>query len=318
MKVSKRELNELMRELLEFTENFSSDDEDKDGDKKQQAKPASPDAPSPWLSNSPNGSNEDMSILLDAYISLGTLAPLKTTPPPPKSPSNSSLHTPIPPMSPPCSRTPGTGKKGLLSDISCNVESVNSLASSGYHSGGKGKSLHQTPGKKKNLGLTPGKPDNYPNINGSRSGKKETTGYTPGKLDSYPTTVTGGKMQQVPATSEKQNRFRRSDNNDSVELTENLSQHRGKLDSYINVMNDNHSHSSDVFVFNEMNETNSIGMVGTNVATPVTSSQYSGNNMQLFSPGKNYCLLSSDPGWEKPNDTSVNSSHLSAEVSVFP
>lgn len=42
MKVSKRELNELMRELLEFTENFSSDDEDKDGDKKQQAKTSQP------------------------------------------------------------------------------------------------------------------------------------------------------------------------------------------------------------------------------------------------------------------------------------
>ncbi|XP_034246249.1 uncharacterized protein LOC117648120 [Thrips palmi] len=306
VKVSKRELNELMRELLEFTENFSSEDEDKDkdGDKKQTAKPASPRALSPRLSTSPNGSNEDMSILLDAYMSLGTLAPLKTTPPPPRSPSNTSLHTPVPPMSPPCSRTPNTGKKGHHNDLSFNVDST-SLSSSGYHSGGKGKSVYQSPGKKKNFPQTPGKPDNYPHSSGSRSGKKERTGFTPGKPDSFTP-----KKSHVLATPGKLDNHPSYSNKSSGELKGNLSHSRGKLDSYLNAINDNHGNSSETFFYND---DPNVGMVGNNVAVPVTSNQYGGNTDVLFSPGKNYLVLNSSTDWDKPGETIGNSSHLSAE-----
>lgn len=306
VKVSKRELNELMRELLEFTENFSSDDEDKAGAKKQQAKPASSGVVPcavPTDPISPNGSNEDMSILLDAYMSLGTLAPLKTTPPPPSSPSNSSLHTPIPPMSPPCSRTPVTGKKGLPLDAGGQFDS---LSSSGCHSDGKGRSLSHSPGKKKSFVHTPGKPDHYPNLSGSRSGKKEKTVNAPGKLHCYATSVTGEKKHNALATPGKPNNYPSLCDKNSREQKENVPKPQGKLDSYLKVMNENRDEPSGTFFYNDMDDMNAVGMVGNTVATPVASNEYGGNSHELLSPEKSYLLLNSSSNWNKTNEATCN------------
>lgn len=145
VKVSKRELNELMRELLEFTENMSSEDEDKGAQKDK------------------GGNSEEMSLFLDAYMSLGTLTPLtacKITPPA-RSPSTPSLNTPVPPMSPPCSRTPGTGKKVMHSDVNPDVDGHCLSPVIVDNSSLKAKPPLFSPGKKQYFLQTPGKFNGY-------------------------------------------------------------------------------------------------------------------------------------------------------------
>ncbi|KAJ1530882.1 hypothetical protein ONE63_005724 [Megalurothrips usitatus] len=295
VKVSKRELNELMRELLEFTENLSSDDEDKTGNK---GKGDNMNNISPGLSNSNSvlANNEDMSLFLDAYMSYGTLAPMtveKSTPPPSRSPSTPTLHTPVPPISPPSTRTPGTGKKGSHIEYSSNTDLSLTGAGASYFSGGKGKSMFPPSGKKR----TPAKSDNFPSSSGgSQSGKKHSVGKPEIYQNGFYGSRGGKKVNGTPS---------KLDSHHSFVDGQGVTMHHtsGKLHSYSNGLCESHTDSGIT-----CDASGTMDMQGPNIAVPVSESCAGNGDQQFFSPGKEYFLLGST--WDKENGNSDQPQNL--------
>ncbi|KAE8752084.1 hypothetical protein FOCC_FOCC001246 [Frankliniella occidentalis] len=300
VRVSKRELNELMRELLEFTETLSSDDEEK----KAESGDKDPTQLGICSSNNILSGNEDVSLFLDTYMSLGSITPmsaLKTTPPT-RSPSTPTLNTPVPPMSPPGLRTPDTGKKVFPNEV--NSES----AQNGFLNQSREERCYSLPskgkpgssGKKQNTGLGNGKLSSFAKPSCSNHSEKEQNAsssscclnsastsqcvererYTPGKPDNYPENqfIKTSKMSCTPG---KLDNFPNSIG--GVEDGQFMFFTPGKLDQYIGE-----------FTNNEENNFDSIGMIGSN--TPVRAVE--NNNEQVFSPGKQYFEMSSSSQWQ--------------------
>lgn len=301
VKVSKRELNELMRELMEFTENMSSDDEDKDRTKGSSSNMSSVGCSNAGSSSAAN--NDDMSLFLDAYMSLGSFTPqpgLKTTPPPSRSPNTPTLHTPVPPMSPPSSRTPTDGLKDV-----CIV--VDGSSMSAQPSPGKGKLLStsakkqskaQSPGKLDHFTnrshgsqiskKTIGKPDTYLNTDGQSTKRQEVT-YSQGKLECFSSTTTGsksGKKQKVPLTPGKPDSFLQAPHASTVTSFSSP----GKLESF-------GSYAGGSCNANIAQNQETLGLVGVNMAVPVVVSNRS--QKYLSSPGKEYFVMNPEGNWEK-------------------
>ncbi|KAK3912301.1 GON-4-like protein [Frankliniella fusca] len=312
VRVSKRELNELMRELLEFTETLSSDEDEKKGNGEKnevQSKEGS--------SNSILTGNEDMSLFLDAYMSLGSITPmasLKTTPPT-RSPSTPTLNTPVPPLSPPCGRTPDTGKKIMSNEVNTDQH--------GYLSQNREEVGHAVKGKvaaDKKHGPDPSIDQGNTitkGMCGSQSGKKMNVSNSLGKLSPYPNSVpTNQSQNRVRCTPGKPNKFPES----VSETRSKMSCTPGKLETVSNsLMNDDGQlmfftpgkleSYFDEFPKNDENNFESIGMVGAN--TPICAVE--NNNETTFSPGKQYYLMNPVSHWQ---EDSVNFSNPSLETQI--
>lgn len=296
VKVSKRELNELMRELMEFTENLSSDDEDKDKTKGSSSNMSSVGCSNAGSSSAAN--NDDVSLFLDAYMSLGSFTPqpgLKTTPPPSRSPNTPTLNTPVPPMSPPSSRTPNDGSKGVGNDVDGSSMYAQPSPGKGklLSTSAKKQSKVQTPGKfdtftsqisKKTIG----KPDTYLNTDGQSTKTQEET-YSHGKLECFPNIATGsksGKKQKISLTSGKPDSFLEASHASTVSLLSSPGR-PGSFGSYA-------GGSCNATIAQNQD---TLGLVGVNMAVPVVVCNRS--QKYFSSPGKEYFVMNPEGNWEK-------------------